>query len=239
MIEVSTKSKKPAKTYGKDTNFCYVCTVTLTSPIWPWVKVMTQPWVLENNCVNYHQNQRCQSKVIAQIWIMAKHDLGSRSRDTVGSLTTSVWKIIQIIHGSKELWPRYIFWLCMHSDLDLRDRLRDNIMKHPRVSRTRIVRNIFLIQHDNEELWPRHRFGHVGTVTLNLPIWTWVKVKRHTWSFGGNKMWKDRQTYRQSNFYISRPTLWGYNYCTGQINKYVRARGVKSRMCTSVSPAWS
>ena len=35
---------------GPDTDFWYVCTVTLTFEIWPWVKVMTHPWVKDNNC---------------------------------------------------------------------------------------------------------------------------------------------------------------------------------------------
>ena len=34
--------------------FGYVWTVTLTLEIWPWVKVMTYPWVMDNNCVKYY-----------------------------------------------------------------------------------------------------------------------------------------------------------------------------------------
>ena len=45
-------------------------------------------------------------------WIKSKH--------TLGSLTTNVW-IFQIYHGSKVLWSRHRFWLCVHCDLDLKE----------------------------------------------------------------------------------------------------------------------
>ena len=34
-------------------SFGYVCTVTLTLEMWPWLKVMAHPWVMDNNCVKY------------------------------------------------------------------------------------------------------------------------------------------------------------------------------------------
>ena len=38
------------RSYGPDTDSGYVCTVTLTLEIWPLIKVMTHPWVMDNNC---------------------------------------------------------------------------------------------------------------------------------------------------------------------------------------------
>ena len=35
--------------YDPDTDFWYVCTMILTLEVWPWVKVMTHPWVMDNN----------------------------------------------------------------------------------------------------------------------------------------------------------------------------------------------
>ena len=37
-----------------DMNFSYMCIVTLTQEIWPWVKVkvMGYPWVLDYDCLN-------------------------------------------------------------------------------------------------------------------------------------------------------------------------------------------
>ena len=35
------------RSYGLDRDFGYVCTVTLILEIWPWIKAMTQPWVMD------------------------------------------------------------------------------------------------------------------------------------------------------------------------------------------------
>ena len=119
--------------------FCYVCTLTLTLEVWPWVKVMTHPWVMDNNCVKYYPDPTWHSeelwpghtyfavctltltledwpwiKVITHPWV-----IGSRSLHILGSWTTIVCNIIQIEHGSEELWPRHGFWVCVHCDLDL------------------------------------------------------------------------------------------------------------------------
>ena len=42
-----------------------VCTVTLTLEIWPWVKVMTHPWVMDN-CVKYYPDPTWQCGVMAR-----------------------------------------------------------------------------------------------------------------------------------------------------------------------------
>ena len=41
-----------------------------------------------------------------------------QGHNTFKSWTITVWDIIQIQHGSKELWPRHGFWLYMHLDLE-------------------------------------------------------------------------------------------------------------------------
>ena len=38
------------KCLGQDTDFPYVCIVTLIMKIWPWVNVMTRLWIMDN-CV--------------------------------------------------------------------------------------------------------------------------------------------------------------------------------------------
>ena len=55
--EVSSKSKILVKSNGQDTHFLYVCIVILSLKIWPWVKVMTYPWIMNNNYVKYYQIQ--------------------------------------------------------------------------------------------------------------------------------------------------------------------------------------
>ena len=59
-----SRSNVAVRSYDPDTDFGYtcMCTVTLTVEIWPsfevmahpWVKIMINPWVMDNNCVKYY-----------------------------------------------------------------------------------------------------------------------------------------------------------------------------------------
>ena len=60
LCKILSRFNIAVRTYGQDTHFEYVCTVTLDLEIWPWVKVMTHTWVMENNCVKYHPDQTWQ-----------------------------------------------------------------------------------------------------------------------------------------------------------------------------------
>ena len=51
IIQIKHDSKE---LYGSDKDLDYVCTVTLTFEIGPFVKVMTHPRVMDNNCVKYY-----------------------------------------------------------------------------------------------------------------------------------------------------------------------------------------
>ena len=53
-----------------DTDFGYVCTVTLTLELWSCVKVMTHPWVMNNKCVKYYPDPTWQRGVMAQTRIL-------------------------------------------------------------------------------------------------------------------------------------------------------------------------
>ena len=55
--EILSRSNMAVRSYDLDTDFGYVCTVTLTLELWPWEKVLTHPLVIDNNCVNYHIGQ--------------------------------------------------------------------------------------------------------------------------------------------------------------------------------------
>ena len=116
--KILSRSNLPMRSYGPDTDFGYVCTVTLTLEIWPWVKVMTHSWVIDNKCVKYYPDPTWQWGVMARTRISGictlwpwpwRYDLGWRSWHTLGSWTTIVWNIIQIQLGSEELWPRHGF----------------------------------------------------------------------------------------------------------------------------------
>ena len=111
---------------------CALWIVTLE--IWPWVKVITHHWVMDNNCVRYYLDPTWQWGVMAGTQIMGmcalwpwpwRYNLGSMSWHTLWSWTTIVWNTISkgcvIQHGSEELWPGHIFWVCVHCDLDIGD----------------------------------------------------------------------------------------------------------------------
>ena len=66
LCEISSRYNMAVGSYGPDTDFHYMCTVTLTLEIWPWVKVMTHPWVMDNNCVKYYPDRTSGNKVMAQ-----------------------------------------------------------------------------------------------------------------------------------------------------------------------------
>ena len=77
----------------------HICIVTLILEKWPWVKVMTHRWVMDNKCVKYYSYPTLQWGVMVQtrIWNMYalrpwpwRYDLWSRSWHILGSWTTIV-----------------------------------------------------------------------------------------------------------------------------------------------------
>ena len=54
LCEILSRSNMAVGSHCPDIDSWYVCTVTLTLEIWPWVKVMTHPCVMDNNCVKYY-----------------------------------------------------------------------------------------------------------------------------------------------------------------------------------------
>ena len=54
LCEILSRSNMAVRSYCTDTDFGYVCTVTLILEIWPVLKVMTHLWVVDNNCVIYY-----------------------------------------------------------------------------------------------------------------------------------------------------------------------------------------
>ena len=47
LCEILSGANFAVRSYDPDKDFRYVCPVTLTFRIWPLVKVMTHPWVME------------------------------------------------------------------------------------------------------------------------------------------------------------------------------------------------
>ena len=58
VCELLSRSNLAVRSYSPDKDYLYVCTVhvTLNLEILPWVKVMTHPWVMDNNCVKYNED---------------------------------------------------------------------------------------------------------------------------------------------------------------------------------------
>ena len=113
LCEILSRSNMAMRSYGPDKDFQYMCTVTLTLEIWPWVKVMTHPSVIDNKCVKYYPDPIWQWGVMARtripsmcaVWPLPwRYDLGSRSWHNLGSWPTIVWNYIEIEQGSTKLW---------------------------------------------------------------------------------------------------------------------------------------
>ena len=161
-------------------------TVTLTLEIWPWVKVMTHHWVIDNNRVKYYPNPTWQWGVMAlhrfsvcKQWPWPwRYDLGSRSWHNLGSLTISMWNIIKIQLCSEEKWPRqglrYVQRWPWRYDFG-------STSWHTRGLWTTIVWNIIQIQLgceeiqlSSEELWP-------GQIFSMRALWRWP-LRYDLWS---------------------------------------------------------
>ena len=203
LCEILSRSNLAVRSYGPDTDIQYVCTVTLTLEIWPWVKVMTHPWVMDNNCVKYYPDPTWQWGVMARIRISSmcalwpwpwRYDFGSRSWHTLASWTTIVWNIIQIQLGSEELWPGHGYPVCVHCDLDLGDMTlgqgHDTPLGHGQQLCEILSRSNLAVR----SYGPDTNFQYVCTVTLTLEIWPWVKVMTHPWDMDNNcvKLYPDR-----------------------------------------------
>ena len=157
--------------------FEYVCTVAITSEIWPWVKIMTHlgSWT---NCVKYYPDPTWQYGVMALTRIYGIHvcalwpwpwryNLESRSWHTLGSWTIVV-NIIQIQLGSKELWPGHGFPVYVHCDLDLGDMIlssgQGTPLGHGQQLCEILSRSNLEVRNDGQDT----DFQYVCTVTLTL-----------------------------------------------------------------------
>ena len=66
LCEILSRSNLAVRSYVLETDFQYMCTVTLTLEIWPWFKVMTHPWVMDNNCVKLYPDRSREYEVMAR-----------------------------------------------------------------------------------------------------------------------------------------------------------------------------
>ena len=191
LCKISSRSNMTVRNEGSDTDFGYVCTVTLTLHIWPLFKVMTHPWITDNNCVNYYKDQTWEWRVRAQTRVLVmcplwpwpwRYDLSSRSWHTLGSRTTIVWITIKIQLFSTDTDFRYVRTVTL--TLEIWTWVK--VMTHPWDMDTNCV-----------QYYPDHNlavrsygldtdFGYVCTVTLTLEISPWLKLMTRPWVMNNN-----------------------------------------------------
>ena len=178
--------------------FGYVCTATLTSEIWPWVKVMTHPWVMDNNCVKYYPNLTWQWGVMALTRI-----LGNVCTVT---LTSEIWPWVRVMTHLSVIdskcvkyypdltwqWGEHGFPVYVHRDLDLRDMILGQDYDTPLVrgqqlckilSRSNLAVRSYGPDEDFQYMWPWHwrydlgsRSWHtLGSWTTN--VWNFIQIQ--------------------------------------------------------------
>ena len=207
------------KRYGPDTNFGYVCTVTLTLEIWPRVKWKTMYYL--DPTWQWGVMARRQILAMCALWPWSwKYDLGLRSWHTLWSLTTIMWNIIQTQHGSDELWPGHEFIVCMHCDLDIGVITLGQGHDIPLGHGQQFYEILSRSNMDVRSYGPDTDCWYVWTVTLTLDVWPWVNVmtdpcvqdnncvEYYTNRTRGKKLWTDinRRTDRPTDEHTDRMT---------------------------------
>ena len=149
-------------------SFRYMCTVTLTSEILPWVKIMTHRWVMDNNWVKYYMHVKSPS-LGGRLPIFHKLDM---------------YDFIKVTLGSKDFWPGHRFWVCVRCDLDdmTLGQGHDTPLGHGQQLSTILSRSHLAVR----TYGPDTDFEYVCTVTLTLEIWPWVKVMTYPWVIDNN-----------------------------------------------------
>ena len=107
MCEILSRSNMTVKIYGPDTDFGYMCTVTLTLEIWPWIKNLIQYWAIDNIIHMTISNMAVRRQILdmCALWPwLWRYDLGLKTWHTLGSWTKIGWNIILISQGGKKLW---------------------------------------------------------------------------------------------------------------------------------------
>ena len=127
LCEILSRSNFIVRSYGLDTDFRYMYTVTLTLEIWPWVKFMTHPWVMYSNCVKHYPHPTWHSGVIARTrilgmcalwpWHIEDMNLG-QGHDTP---LCHGKQLCEILSRSNLALMSYGPDTDLHCDLDLRD----------------------------------------------------------------------------------------------------------------------
>ena len=189
--EVSSPSKLPRERLCPGKQMFAMCKLLH----WPW-RYMGQGHdtpLCQGRRVKYYPDltwhwgimARTRILVMCALWYWPwRYGLVSRSWHTFGSWTTLVWNIIQIQHGSEELWPGHGFLVCLHCDLDLRDMTLGQCHDTPLGHGQQLCKVVFKSNMAMRSYGPDTDFGYRCTLTLTLKIW--VKVMTHPWVMDNN-----------------------------------------------------
>ena len=213
VCEMLSGSTVVERSYDADTDFRYMCTVTLE--ILPWVKVMTHPWFMDNKCVKYYLDPTWQWGVMARhgFWVCVRFDLDlgdmtlSQDHDTPLGSGQQVCEIL--FRSNFTVWKygpdmdfRYVSTIGSRSWRTLG-------------SRTTSVWNIIQIKVGSEELWPGHRFlvnEHcdldLGDTRYDLRSRSW-----HTLGLWTTSVWNNIQIQLGSEELWSRHRFWVCEHC--------------------------
>ena len=138
LCEVLFRSNSAVKSYGPHTNFGYVTAVTSTLEIWPLAKVITQPWVIDNDLYEILSRSNMTIRPGHGFWLCKqwpqsqRYDFGSRSWNTLWSWTTIPFLLCQIL-SRLDKGMRQAFWVCVHYHLDLGYMTLAKVITHPLV----------------------------------------------------------------------------------------------------------
>ena len=158
VCEILSRSNLAVRSYGPERDFQYMCTVTLTLEIWPGIKVMTHPLVMDFNCVKYYPDRTREYEVMAQ----TRCEQTDRQTDRQGDsyIPNTAFQYMCTVTLTLEIWP----WI--------------KVMTHPWVMGNKCVK--LWPGHVSSicALWPRP-WRYICTVTLTLEIWPWIKVMTH------------------------------------------------------------
>ena len=167
LCEKLSRSNMAVRNYGPETDFGYVCTVTLA--IMTLVQGHDTPLEQDHNCVKFYPDPTWQwgVMVLKRILCMCalwpwlwRYDLSSRSWYTLGPKAIIVLNI-QIQHCSEKLWSGNGFGVCVLADLDIGD--------------------MTLVQGHNIPLGHWHQLCKIS------------RLDKGVRSYDQDKMWTDRQ----------------------------------------------
>ena len=161
---------------GPDIYFWYVCIVTYILEILPWPKVMTNPWVMNNNSVKYCP-VRTLIRVIAWTWILTVFTL---------TMTLEMWPLFKVMtyrwvmdNNCVKFYPDPTWqWGVMDGTFEIMTFAQDH-------------RQLCEMSWSNMAVRTDTDFCFLCTVTLTLEILAWLSFKVMTYPWTCVKYYSD------------------------------------------------